>query len=466
MAVIKQSLPKQYMSNLEDLLEHEDYSSFDEYEIYSECSKLLINNNLNEDKFLKLFDFFFFSFAYNEKDCSGDIKKLFKKFSIDSDELLVYTYRVTSFLVKNLGYEKYNTDSLKVVYTVTINSYKLFLMYCFDLIYGNKKIMFGGLNCKYKDLDDSFSMLIKNSKYFKSNFMGLMEIINPIPEHLKGIAKIKVDTDTVDIALFQKTKLKYEYLLIKYFVNNILKDEESFYVNKDTYAEHVIGSLTLELKDNEFCCELTPEFYNLLRKRAYLLPKNGISLNPDHINFTIDMYERQFNGDNYIIIITYIEGISYFTFINLNKQFTINNSPFLYDLCNFMYRLYKLDEYSEELYGKKFSDDPYMLLSFKTDSFITGGIHTIKGKSDSYKDFTVEVPYYWKYRDKKKSNKINKKLFLEDMREEGSFIYVSAFKRKLPNGYRASDEAKKLSEFYCLELEQNETLVSPFIRMS
>ena len=80
-----------------------------------------------------------------------------------------------------------------------------------------------------------------------------------------------------------------------------------------------------------------------------------------------------------------------------------------------------------------------------------------------YEDFLVEIPYYWRYKGNVKSKPTNKSGFLK-ADNESSFIYVSAFKRKLPLGQKASDKAKELSEYYCIELEEDETLVSPFIR--
>lgn len=131
----------------------------------------------------------------------------------------------------------------------------------------------------------------------------------------------------------------------------------------------------------------------------------------------------------------------------------------------FLYCFYKLEGYAKDLYGEEFNSDPHLVVSFKTDSFISSGLVTIKGRSEIYDDFMVEVPYYWRYRGNIKYSPVSKGNFLKN-RDSDSFIYVSAYKRKLPLGQKTSDKAKELSKYYCIELEEDETLVSPFIRNS
>lgn len=465
MSIIKQSVPRKYMVNLRKLIDDKEVIEYDEYECYSECCNLLIQNDLYSNPYNELFDYFSFKFV-NVNDCSSDIKKIFKRNLIDSNKLLIYIYRITSVIVKYKQFGVGGLEEIVLVTTITLNSYKLFLMYCFDIVYGNKRIPVNGVIKKYKDLDTSIELLNKVSKTFKNGIQALMMSLNPITneEKIKGVIGKNFNIKDSDIALFQKTIFKYEYILLMYLIDNLLAEEKSHYLDKDLFEYHVLGSLISELRDYEFCRELSKEYYTLLKKRAFLIPKNGISINPKQIGFGLDLFERQLDGDNYLVVITRIEDLNYYTFINLNKEFCINNSPYLYDICNFLYSLYKLDDYAESIYGKEFSDDPYMLISFKTDCFTVDGVHTIKGKSDVYSDFTVEIPYYWRYRDKVKTPSQSKKEFLDSFKEGNSFVYISAFKRSLPAGRKASPRAIELSKFYCLELEENETLVSPFVR--
>lgn len=95
-------------------------------------------------------------------------------------------------------------------------------------------------------------------------------------------------------------------------------------------------------------------------------------------------------------------------------------------------------------------------------SFIDKG--TSKKK---FSNFEVLAPYYWKYKDLYSYNtkyKVNLGIdfgFYGKMTQE-----ISAFTRKLPVGQVASSIAKDLAKKYCLELEEGETIVSPFTRNS
>lgn len=93
-------------------------------------------------------------------------------------------------------------------------------------------------------------------------------------------------------------------------------------------------------------------------------------------------------------------------------------------------------------------------------SFIDKG--TSKKK---FSNFEVLAPYYWKYRGGYSPNskhKVNSGIdfgFYGEITQE-----ISAFKRRLPARSKASEEAKVLAEKYALDLDEDETLVSPFTR--
>mgnify|MGYP004519496729 FL=1 len=466
MSIIKQGLPKQYMKNLKEILSPEmDFINMEDYEYFSECSKILLENGLLVAPYDNLFNYFFFKFAYNYSDCSNEIKKLIKSLKVDSNELLLYCANLTSLMVKGVRVRNNMASDLDIVLSTVLNSYKLFLYYCFDIVFGNKKFTTNGVNCKYKDFDGMLTLMSKSYKGFSSEFNELFKSITPSSHRLEkmGVKQVLSPKDT-DLALFQRIRFKYDSIIINSMIKKLLPDESGYYLARQNLGDFVQCSVFTEITDNEYNIELTEEFYTLLKKRAYLLPHNGISITPGSINFNIDMYERQYAGDNYLILVSNTSETSSFTFINLSKEYTISDSPyFLYDLCNFMYNFYKLEDYAKDLYGEEFSKDPHLLASFKTDSFIANGIVTIKGRSKVYEDFLVEIPYYWRYKGNVKSKPTNKSGFLK-ADNESSFIYVSAFKRKLPLGQKASDKAKELSEYYCIELEEDETLVSPFIR--
>ena len=184
----------------------------------------------------------------------------------------------------------------------------------------------------------------------------------------------KFNVDKMSLAVFQNYKIKHDFILIQGLMKNLLSEECGYYSSRNAVCTNILSSLMSELRDNEFNLDLTTEFYSLLRRRSYLLPRSGITLKPKNIDFSIDLYERQYDGDNYIIAVTNLEDGSYFTFINLTRGFTVNNSPWLYDLCNFLYSFYKLETEALQLYGESYYNDPYLLLNFKFDDYLTSGV--------------------------------------------------------------------------------------------
>ena len=84
---------------------------------------------------------------------------------------------------------------------------------------------------------------------------------------------------------------------------------------------------------------------------------------------------------------------------------------------------------------------------------------------DVFEEINVKVlkPSQWKYKEdcivtERKGHNINKNLLAEKI------VKVNAFKRKLPSGSKRSDNADMLSKKYCIDLNEDETIVSPFER--
>ena len=469
MPIIKQSFPLKYIESalgIVDYINEEDSVGLEEHSYYSECCSMLDEVRPGPSPYLVLFDYYFFKYSKGDFDCSGDIKKLYKLHNIDHNDLLVYIKELLSYSIRVK--DRYAEDSESVSDTalpcITIFlGFVVFLVYVFDLCTANKKLASPTTTCKFKDLDNYISYLAKKVPKFKKEIEMTFLLSLYGDEVLPAGMKRVFNVDKVSTATFQKYKLKHDYILIQHLIKSLLVEESSYYSARHCLDVHAIGSLMSELKENEFNLDLSTEFYVLLRKRAYLLPYNGISITPSKIEFSIDVYERQLDGDNYLIVITNKEEFSYFTFINLTKGYTVNNSPWLYDICNFLYSFYKLEGPALELYGESFTSDPLLVLSYKFDSFLSTGIETIKGRSDVYKDFIVESPYYWRYKGDERK-RIDNKSFYKESTGETSFKYISAFKRGLPSGYKASDDAKSVSKLYCIELKDGETLVSPFVR--
>lgn len=469
MPVIKQSLPKQYMSNVEILLGEDDFKFISSQDLYSGCVNFLVRNNLFDSRFASLFDYFHFKFSKNKNDLSKELKTIYKNNPIEGLDMLLYSKNLISSILKESMSNSINgilEDNVLVCVLFEISSFNVFLLYFYELVFGGKRFVSSDISCKIRDLDDVISLLRKKSKKFTSEIENIMLLAKGYNvSNSKISVKAKVDLDSVEVALFQKIKLKFDYIILQNLARNILPEESVYYSSRFTLESHVIGSLFSELVNNEYDLELTEEFYSLLRKRSYLLPKSGVNITPSKISFTVDIYEKQFNNENYIVLVSnFNTDVSYYTFINLNRNITVNNCPHLYELCNFLYSFYNLEGYAKDMYGDEFSKDPKMVLSFKSNMVVAEGVITIKGRSEVYEDYTVEVPYYWRYRGRERKPSMSKKDFLKSSNDESSCVYISAFKRKLPVGQKASDSAKQLAKFYCIDLDDGETLVSPYIR--
>lgn len=462
MSFVKQHMLTGYLKSALEISESykEEGLIVEEYDYYNQCSSI-ISSISKDDSNIRLFDYYFFQLN-KSNDLPRDIKKLYKLLQVDSNELLLTVKELNSICLRfSVNGSVIPEDKISVVSVLV--GFFMFLVYMFDLCTCNKKLYVQDLVCTYKELDNIISSAKKKISGFSSDLKSLLESSfsdKPLPKGMKRV--ISAD---LDLASFQQYKLKHDFILSQYLLKSLLKDECSYYSPRTTASSHILASLMNELRDNDYNQEFTIEFFSLLRKRAYLIPYNGICITPSKIQFSIDLYERQLNGDNYLILITNRENISYYTFINLNKLYVVNTSPWLYDLCNFLYSFYKLKEVARGMYGEKFASDPLLIINFKIDRFLAENVGITKGQSSVYDEFVVESPYYWRYKGNSRK-KIGNKSFYEHNKGEGSFVYISAFKRRLPDGCKASDEAKSMSKLYCIELKEDETLVSPFIRGS
>ena len=478
MPLIKQKDVRRNLSVIRELIENEeveeefrlDCKSVDEF-LDSSYSIILskIEGCCSSCKdVLKLFDYFYFKVLASDYDFSKESKKLMKKLEIESEGLLLVIKHLVSKMLReaefDVPYELLNPE--ESAYVLLINGFILFLYYVFDLAFDNKPLSVGKLKCKNKDLDEPIKLCSKTYRNFNDELVEVFNSITELRNPSMLSKKLKLNVDEVDrnLATFQHIKLKYDYLTINQLIKKLLKDEWVNYLDSSSLGEVVLSSLLSECQANECDLELHPKFYKLLKKRAYLLPTSGISIKTHSMdtNIVIDLYERQLNDDNYLVICLNLRGIYSFMIINLNKEFMVGNVSQAYEICNFLYHFYKLDEVSLNLFGERFANDPHLVVSFKLFGFLADPVVTIKGTSDLFDDFTVEVPYYWKFRGKSYGSE-NKKAFTDSCKA-GVFKYVSAFKRRLPKGSKISDSAKMLAEKYCVELEEGETIVSPFER--
>lgn len=436
----------------------------DESQYYSESIALLNKLDLLNKPFDKLFDYYMFKFLpQKDKDHSNEIKKMMKNYNIDDLVILDNIRRLTTYIAHiGDGVSAYANGG-EALKGVVLNGYLLFLTYIFDISTTNKKISFNGITCKYGELDDCKTLLIKKTPHFAKELLSLMAAVKKTsskPYRGSAIEMVK----NIKVANMLNFKMKFDSIHLALLLKELLKEEYSYYMSKSYLDLNFLTMLSLEIVDNDANLELTTQFYSLLRRRAFLIPHGGISLKPDEMDYEIDLFERQYNGDNYLIAIMTHTDVSNFTVINLSKNYTISNCKWMYDVCNFLYYFYNMADVASELYGSNFTKDPLIYLSYEFENILGNELKISRGTAETYSKFQVTVPYYWRYRGIKQKV-ISSKDFYSNQSETGDLTYIAAFKRKLPKGSSASAGAKELSKIYCIELGENETLVKPFVRL-
>lgn len=471
MGIIKLKQIKQLTVNLQELITiivEEDHSDITIYDVYIESAALLQDNNLLDDTLKSLYDYLTLVIVDDIKDnidITKKLKKLYKNLNISDENYLLHLKQVVN--VVHRAYEMDNeTDGLEnrlVAQRVIVAIYYFILIYMFDLCNQNKKITIGNKQITYGNLFELENLITNNTLAEKSAVATSIAAIQHIPYDI-----VLKNLNQVNYATSIKYKTQFELPLINMLLHNLLsRDEFSNYCKSLTVGIAVSNALVQEFKEEEDTVELVPKLYELLRHRAYLIPHCGISLVPSSMEVSMDVYERQYNGDNYLIIFVKLNKATEFTghlLINLNKQFMLSTFPYVYDIISFLYNFYKLEEKALDKFGIEYSSDPKLYYSYNIIQFIDPK-KVIKGKSATYKDFTIEVPYYWRYKDTAKKYKVlNKEQFLDAIRKGNKEVYISAFKRKLPSGFKPSNESIEMAKVYCLDLEPGETLVSPHIR--
>lgn len=430
-----------------------------------------INRIGSNSKFEKVFDFYMYSVLTSMGvDISSRVKKLIKSLKITSDELVLYSMQIKS-LCSNLlcANSKYLHQSypLEGLYgCVDDNSfccafillkYNLFLVFTLDVVFGNKKIFALGKNLKYKDLNN-FDTYRSNK-----NVSGL----------LSRLAKQRGES-SITISNYDILNVKTTFLASEYILNNTIKEELSHY-KYDGLSWKFITTLFSFNISHEKDCSISDLFLNLLKRRRYLIPNKGIHISVEKDNVNMDVFERILDGDVYIICLILSPKNSELdlgnevlntVIINVTKGYSISNGFSLYQCCNTLYKFYGLDKYASEIYGELYIKDPIMYYSLDVGRILKGqneGVSVYKGTSTIYDDYFVEIPYYWRYKENNYHKNIKDSL-PNRVQKQDVEVYVFAYKRKLPIGQKASDEAIELAKRYSIVLEEGETIVRPFVR--
>jgi len=208
-----------------------------------------------------------------------------------------------------------------------------------------------------------------------------------------------------------------------------------------------------------------------LRERKYILPKGGVVVVPEIMKKNSSLILEGYDD----LIGYYICQLSdngydkHFNLINLTTN--VNNIYKVDVNLLSLFNLYKVPYTPLEKSDKVFNtvNEGLRVLDFK-DMFkavynIDDCVVKIKGCNYIYEDIHIDIfkPSYWKYKgiannSNHKELDYNKNLLAEKI------VKINAFKRKLPSGNKRSNNADLLSKKYCIDLEEDETIVSSFER--
>lgn len=443
---------------------------FELNDYYISCIREINRIGLNS-KFEKVFDFYMYSVLTSMGvDVSPKVKKLIKSLEITSDELVLYSIQIRSLCSNLLGVSSkylHQSYSLEDLYScvddnssccaVIFVKYYLFLAFTLDVVFGNKKIFALGKNLKYKDLN--------NFDTYRSD--------KNVLDLLSGLVKQRGES-SIAISNYDILNIKTTFLASEYILNNTIKEELSHY-KYDGLSWKFITTLYSFNLDCERACSISDLFLNLLKRRRYLIPNKGIHIFVEKDNVNMDVFERILDGDVYIICLLLSpkkpeldlgNEVLNTVIINVTKGYSISNGFSLYQCCNTLYKFYGLDKYASEIYGELYVKDPIMYYSLDVGSVLKGDgieVGVYKGTSAIYDDYFVEIPYYWRYKENNYHKNIKDSL-PNRVQKQDVEVYVFAYKRKLPIGQKASDEAIELAKRYSIVLEEGETIVRPFVR--
>ena len=170
MSIFKQSFPKCFVESADAISSSgkKENIMISEHDYYNECCNILSDANLNSKIFIRLFYYYMFEYP-SIKDCSRDIKKMYKVFNIDSNQLLIYIKDLISVCVRQNKdhFEAISTEKIPTL-SILIGFY-CFLIYSFGLCTSNKKFYSADVVCKYKDLEASIKYMVKHKPGFSSD---------------------------------------------------------------------------------------------------------------------------------------------------------------------------------------------------------------------------------------------------------------------------------------------------------
>lgn len=456
----KLSYIKDYHSGvLKSFNKNIDIESYDD--LYQIVNNILNQIEVRNKKGIeKLLDHFYFVVLEKDKDnLKQDLKEIIKSENVSNLNLLetiqglVY-YSVNCKVVENER-EEWNDETITTdssIISISTISFSYYLTYVFNLMCKDT-LYLGRDTLKPSDFDTQTKLLSIAQREDKTLYQFCMQMT----PGAKGVKTTNINK-LINVGCEQLIDCKLETYSIYYLMKELLsKDEFIFYNALISAGMNLMFRIRDDMVEDEHMKVLSKRYISNLRKRKYLLPKNGVRVTSG--DRELDLFERQYDDSNYLVIMSINVGYNFVTIINIHTGVMYSNSCCTYDDLNIVARFYGLFDDEEGLD----KTDPILYKSMNFIDCATHKIHIIKGTSKEFDEYEVTVPYYWRYKGSSSNSTKNYKVNnLEKYQRPEQ--YISAFKRGLPSGYKRSKEAEGLSKIYCIELKEDETLVSPFVR--
>lgn len=405
-------------------------------ELYQNLSIYLINNNRLEDT--KILDKLFLKIVtlIDNNKVFTCIRRFVSKLT-ESEYLTIYNIVCSyiSYLYKNIEAQFINGNN-NYILNSNLNLYSNYLFSSFIISILNLSrfscIKSNNKKIKIKDIKLILNNLYKDI-YYKSLIDNRRNICNEYSWRFEG-------------NLFNFSRIAYMYHLDKDMFNNVMNINNNFLVDL-FYDGYMIDEIIV----------MDKELYERFKNRKYLLPKEGILLTNIYYNGVgnIVIRERLIDGKIWILIYYKLGSNFYPLFINLIDKYTL-----------FVHRSYtRALEIILKFYGIKPDVDiltdsetyPGEYFTYNGNGYVTKSsikpIYKIEGVY-KIKKLNINKETYVSFKDKIQSNNI----------KINQTIKLSPYKRKLVKGQHASQAAIEYAKKYCLNLENNETIVREHIK--
>lgn len=431
------------------------------------------------DKFL---DGLFLERVINSK---MDINKVYKKLSLFMKSCSINDFREL-YLYKLTMYNKLCDKEGMLNVSLPFMPYMLLTVICGGILYRPLELSDNIVVIIGNDLDNIivddkfFNNPITKDELTKVHHEGKVTTFKNVKPSMVNTFKVKLLNTLINKPSF----FLFEYLerLLSLYnslhissVNKLLGK----YVDIDMF-KLILGNNIFESGD--YCFEDSkvkasyPSFvpsYNLdcLRSRDYILPSNGVILkimigNNDISAYIIEDFDDVVGA--FICQMSSINGCKRIDMIFLTASVS---NIFVPTVCTMsmlnLYNVKPVDRHGNftielvDLY--KFISDIMIRATSENPNEYELGYRTTNYK---FKEFVYDVyePSYWKYKGLLKPNSKSEVGEKSSSLLAEKKIKINAFKRKLPSGSVRSKQAEDLAKKYCIDLQDDETIVSSFER--